>query len=150
RAQFPESAAIIAALAEVKSIGKDTASAQQLAQEALKKNSDYRPAMVTLARDHYRNRRLDLALYALQAILDGFGDENPPRDRDNAEAHFLRALILKEQGRRAAALAEFKRAVEIRPDLVGARVELAAYYLEAGNATDAQPLLDGALRFDTN
>jgi Tfp pilus assembly protein PilF len=150
RGQLPNSAGVIAALAEIKSMQRDTTSAQQLAQEALKKNSDYRPAMVTIARDHYRNRRLDLSLYALQAILDGFGDENPPRDKDNADAHFLRGIILKEEGRRAAAIGEFKQAVAGRPDLVAARVELAAYYLEAGNATDAQPLLEGALRFDPN
>ena len=148
--QLPNSAGVTAALAEIKSMQRDTASAQRLAQEALKKNSDYRPAMVTIARDHYRNRRLDLALYALQAILDGFGADNPPRDKDNADAHFLRALILKEEGRRAAAINEFKLAVALRPDLVAARVELAAYYLEAGNATDAQPLLEGALRYDAN
>jgi tetratricopeptide (TPR) repeat protein len=148
--QLPNSAGVTAALAEVKSIQRDTGSAQRLAQEALKKNSDYRPAMVTIARDHYRNRRLDLALYALQAILDGFGADNPPRDKDNADAHFLRGLILKEEGRRAAAINEFKLAVALRPDLVAARVELASYYLEAGNATDAQPLLEGALRYDTD
>jgi tetratricopeptide (TPR) repeat protein len=150
RGQLPNSAGVIAALAEVKSIQRDTASAQQLAQEALKKNSDCRPAMVTIARDHYRNRRLDLALYALQAILDGFGDDNPPRDRDNADAHYLRGIILKEEGRRVPAINEFKSAVSGRPDLVAARVELASFFLEAGNAADAQPLLDGALRYDSN
>jgi Tfp pilus assembly protein PilF len=148
RSQLPNSAGVIAALAEIKSMQRDTTSAQQLAQEALKKNSDYRPAMVTIARDHYRNRRLDLSLYALQAILDGFGDDNPPRDKDNADAHLLRGIILKEEGRRAAAIGEFKAAVAGRPDLVAARVELAAYYLEAGNAAEAQPLLEGALKFD--
>jgi len=148
--QLPNSAGVTAALAEIKSMQRDTASAQRLAQEALKKNSDYRPAMMTIARDHYRNRRLDLALYALQAILDGFGTDNPPRDRDNADAHYLRGLILKEEGRRAAAINEFKAAVGLRPDLVAARVELASYYLEAGNAAEAQPLLEGALRYDTN
>ncbi len=86
-------------LAEVKSLQKDTGSAQRFAQEALKINPDYRPAMVIIARDHYRNRRLDLALYALQAILDGFEPvaENPPRDKDNGEALLLRGLIWKEQ-----------------------------------------------------
>jgi tetratricopeptide (TPR) repeat protein len=148
--QLPNSAGVTAALAEIKSMQRDTASAQRLAQEALKKNSDYRPAMVTIARDHYRNRRLDLALYALQAILDGFGADNPPRDKDNADAHYLRGLILKEEGRRAAAINEFKQAVALRPDLVAARVELSSYYLEAGNATEAQPLLEGALRYDSN
>jgi Tfp pilus assembly protein PilF len=147
RAERPNSAGVLAALAEIKSIQRDTAAAQQLAQEALKKDSNYRPAMVTIARDHYRNRRLDLALYALQAILDGFGDENPPRDRDNADAHYLRGLILKEEGRRAAAIEELKKTVSLRPDLVAARVELASYYLEAGNATEAFPLLDGAIRY---
>jgi tetratricopeptide (TPR) repeat protein len=150
RGQLPNSAGVIAALAEVKSIQRDTASAQQLAQEALKKNSDCRPAMVTIARDHYRNRRLDLALYALQAILDGFGDDNPPRDKDNADAHYLRGIILKEESRRVASMNEFKAAVAGRPDLVAARVELASFFLEAGNAAEAQPLLEGALRFDAN
>jgi Tfp pilus assembly protein PilF len=104
QAQMPKSAAVTAALAEVKSIQGDSGAAQRLAQEALKKNPDYRPAMITLARDHYRSRRLDLALYALRGILDGYGDENPPRDKNNAEARLLRGLIFKEQGNKAAAI----------------------------------------------
>jgi tetratricopeptide (TPR) repeat protein len=152
RGQMPKSAAIAATLAEVKSLQKDTGEAQRLAQEALKLNPDYRPAMVIIARDHYRNRRLDLALYALQAILDGFEPvtENPPRDKDNAEARLLRGLIYREQGLRAGAMAEFKRAVQIRPDLVEARVQLATYLLEAGSAEEALPILEGAIRFDSD
>ncbi|WP_438014740.1 tetratricopeptide repeat protein [Sorangium sp. So ce315] len=150
RGQMPKSAAVAATLAEIKSLQKDTGSAQRLAQEALKINPDYRPAMVIIARDHYRNRRLDLALYALQAILDGFEpvSENPPRDRDNAEALLLRGLIYREQGQRAAAIEEFRKAAARRPDLVEARVQLATYLLEAGNAQEALPLLEGAVRFD--
>jgi Tfp pilus assembly protein PilF len=147
-AQMPKSAAVSGALAEVKSLQGDSGAAQRLAQQALKKNPDYRPAMVTLARDHYRTRRLDLALYTLKGVLDGFGEENPPRDRNNAEARLIRGLIYKEQGARGLAIDEFKRAIELRPDLVEARVQLATYYLEAGNATDAAPLLVGALRYD--
>jgi len=149
-AQMPRSAAVSSALAEVKSMKGDSAAAQRLAQEALKKNPDHRPAMVTLARDHYRTRRLDLALYTLKGILDGFGEENPPRDKNNAEARLIRGLIYKEQGARGLAIDEFKRGLELRPDLVEARVQLATYYLEAGNATDAAPLLEGALRYDAN
>jgi tetratricopeptide (TPR) repeat protein len=106
--------------------------------------------MVVIARDHYRNRRLDLALYALQAILDGFEpvSENPPRDKNNAEALLLRGLIYREQGQRAAAIEEFRKAVARRPDLVEARVQLATFLLEAGNAHEALPLLEGAVRFD--
>ena len=65
-AAMPKSAAVSAALAEVRSIQGDSGAAQRLAQEALKKRPDYRPAMVTIARDHYRARRLELALYALK------------------------------------------------------------------------------------
>lgn len=152
RGQMPKSAAVAAALAEIKSLQKDTGSAQRIAQEALKINPDYRPAMVVIARDHYRNRRLDLALYALQAILDGFEPvaENPPRDKDNPEALLLRGLIWREQGNRVGAMDQFKRAVARRPDLVEARVQYATFLLEAGSADEALPLLEGAVKFDAD
>ncbi|MFO0762304.1 MAG: tetratricopeptide repeat protein [Byssovorax sp.] len=149
RGQMPKSAAVAATLAEIKSIQKDTGSAQRIAQEALKINPDYRPAMVIIARDHYRNRRLDLALYALTAILDGFGEENPPRDKDNAEALLLRGLIWREQGNRGAAMEQFARALALRPDLVEARVQYSTFLLEAGNAEEALPILEGAVKFDS-
>jgi tetratricopeptide (TPR) repeat protein len=150
RGQMPKSAAIAATLAEIKSLQKDTGSAQRIAQEALKINPDYRPAMVIIARDHFRNRRLDLALYALQAVLDGFEPvaENPPRDKDNPEALLLRGLIWREQGNRAGAMEQFRKAVARRPDLVEARVQYSTFLLEAGNAEEALPLLEGAVRFD--
>jgi tetratricopeptide (TPR) repeat protein len=145
-AAMPNSAAVSAALAEVRSIQGDSGAAQRLAQEALKKRPDYRPAMVTIARDHYRARRLELSLYALRGILDGYGVENPARDKDNAEAHMMRGMIYKEQGLRGPAMAELKRAIELRPDLVEARVQLATYLLESGNAPEATTLLEGAIR----
>ncbi|MEO8178365.1 MAG: tetratricopeptide repeat protein [Deltaproteobacteria bacterium] len=147
-AKFPESAAALAAQAEVASARGDSPSAQALAQKALKKDPDYRPAMVTLARDHFRARRLDLALYTLTAILDGYGTENPPRDKNNADAHMLRALILKEQGKRKAAIEELGNVLSLRPDLVEARLHLATFMLEAGNAGEARPLLEDALKYD--
>ncbi|EYF08937.1 Hypothetical protein CAP_0021 [Chondromyces apiculatus DSM 436] len=152
RGQLPKSAAVAATLAEIKSLQKDTGSAQRIAQEALKLNPDYRPAMVVIARDHYRSRRLDLALYALQAILDGFEPvaENPPRDKDNPEALLVRGLIYREQGQRREAMEQFQRALARRPDMVEARVQLATMLLEAGNSQEAMPLLEGAVRFDAD
>jgi len=147
-AKIEKSAAVTTAMAEVKSLRGESGAAQKLAQEALKINPDYRPAMIVLARDHYRNRRLDLALYALQGILEGYGPENPPRDKSNPEALLLRALIHKERNERAAAMDDFRRALELRPDLVEARVHLAGYLLESGNAVEAAPQLEWALRFD--
>ncbi|HYJ08996.1 MAG TPA: tetratricopeptide repeat protein [Polyangiaceae bacterium] len=147
---MPKSAAVSGAMAEIKSIQGDSGAAQRYAQEALKKNPDYRPAMVTIARDHYRARRLDLALYALKGILDGYGTENPPRDKNNAEARLIRGLIYKEQNLRGPAMEELKKALELRPDLVEARVHLATYLLESGNPSEAAPLLEGALRYQVD
>jgi tetratricopeptide (TPR) repeat protein len=152
RGQMPKSAAVAATLAEVKSLQKDTGSAQRMAQEALKINPDYRPAMAIIARDHYRNRRLDLALYALQAILDGFEPvaDNPPRDKDNGEALLLRGLIYKEQNNRFGAMDQFRKAVAKRPDLVEARIQLGSALLAAGVAEEALPILDGAVHYDAD
>ncbi len=135
---------------EVKSIGKDHGSAQQLAQQALNIDPDFKEAMVVVARDHYRARKMDLAKYALQAILDGFGDASPARDKDNAEAHLLRGLIYREGGARAVALTDFEAAVKKRPDMVEALVNLGSMRLEAGNANDAVPVLESAVRFGPN
>ena len=71
------SAPITTYLAEVKSMEGDTGTAQQLAQDALRMAPDYKPAMVAIAHDHYRAHRMELAKYALQAVLDGFGEVEP-------------------------------------------------------------------------
>ncbi len=146
----PSSAGIETLLAEVKSLEKDSGGAQQLAQDALRLNPDYKPAMVTIARDHYRAGRAELARYALQAILDGFGDSSPPRDRDNPEAHLLRGLIEKQAGQRAAALADFEAARTSRPDMVDALIQVGVMKLEAGNVVQALPLLQSAVRYAPN
>jgi tetratricopeptide (TPR) repeat protein len=148
--ELPKSAAVLSALADVSSVKGDTGNAQKFAQDALRLDKDHKPAMVVIARDHYRSRRLDLALFALEAILDGIDpkDENPPRDPQNAEARFLRGLILKERGRRAAAMEEFRLAAEVRPDLVDARLHYAMLLLDAGVAEQAKPVLEGAIKYD--
>lgn len=149
RNELPKSAAVLSALAEVKSLAKDSGTAQNLASEALKINPDYKPAMIVIARDYYRARKLDLSLYALKAILDGYDKDNPPRDPENAEALLLRGLIFKEQGDRVGAMDHFKKAVARRPDLVEARVQLATFLLQSGSGDQAKPLVEGALRFDS-
>jgi Tfp pilus assembly protein PilF len=148
RGKNQKSAPVASALAEVKSLQKDSVGAQEAAQQALKIDPGYAPAMMTIARDHYRNRKLDLALYALKAVLDGFGPDNPPRDKDNAEGHLLRAFIWAEQEHRVLAMEAFKRALELRPDLVVARLRYATYLLESGGAQEALPLLQKAVKYD--
>lgn len=146
RAKNPDSAALTTYLAEIKSLQKDHGTAQQLAQDALRMNPNYKEAMVAIARDHFRARKMELAKYAITAILDGFGETTPARDKDNAEAHLLRGLIARENGRRAAALAAFEAAYAKRPDLAESAIQLGAIKLEAGNAQEALPVLERGVR----
>jgi Tfp pilus assembly protein PilF len=145
--RHPQSAPITTYLAEVRSMENDTGTAQQLAQDALRIDPDYKPAMVAIAHDHYRAHRLELAKYALQAILDGFGDTSPPRDRDNADAHLIRGLIEEDAKMRAPAMADFDAARRARPDLVEALIHLGVMKLQAGNVIEATPLLESAVKF---
>ncbi len=150
KSKRPNSPRVASCLADVKSIQNDHATAQQLAQDALRMDPDFKDAMVTIARDHYRARKLSLADYALKAVLVGFGDASPPRDKDNAEAHLLRGLLLRETGSRAVALQDFEAAVKRRPDLTEALINLGSMRLEAGNAIDAAPVLESATKFSPN
>lgn len=146
-AKNPQAPRLSAALAEVKSLQGDHTTAQKLAQDALRMNPDFKEAMVTVARDHYRAGKIELARYALSAVLDGFGDATPPRDKNNAEANLLRGLLEREMGRRPVAFAAFDAAAKRRPDLVEAQVQIGSMKLEAGNAQEAQPHLESATRF---
>jgi Tfp pilus assembly protein PilF len=148
--KFSTSPAIATYLAEVKSIAGNSGDAQRLAQSALAMNPDFKPAMVVIAHDHFRARRIELANYALTAILDGFGEGSPARDKDNPDAHLLRGLIEKESGRRAAAMADFDAARAKRPDMVEALIQVGVMKLEAGNVVEATPLLESAVRFAPN
>jgi tetratricopeptide (TPR) repeat protein len=147
RKKKPESPRLTACHGEVKSLANDHASAQQLAQDALRMDPNFKDAMVVIARDHYRARRMDLAKYALHAILEGFGEASPARDKGNAEAHLIRGLIFRESGSRAVAMQDFEAAVKRRPDLVEALINLGSMKLEAGNAAEALPVLESAVRF---
>lgn len=146
-AKNPTSPGLKTCLAEVKSRNKDSAGAQQLAQDALRIDPDFKQAMVVIARDHQRAGRNDLARYALTAILDGFGQAAPARDKDNAEAHLLRGIMRRDAGQRIGAMEDFQAARAKRPDLVEAAIQIGAMKLEAGNATEAQPLLESAVKF---
>jgi tetratricopeptide (TPR) repeat protein len=108
---------------------------------------DYAEAMVVIARDYYRQHKMGLASYALQAILEGFGDSSPARDKDNAEAHLLRGIIERDQGQRLAAMTDFEAARSKRPDMVEALIQTGAMKLEAGNVADATPLLEASVKY---
>jgi tetratricopeptide (TPR) repeat protein len=151
RSQYPDSVRYMAYQAEVKSIEGDSPGCQLLAQQALIKQPDFKEAMVVIARDYYRNRRWELAKYALQAILDGADDGSiPPRDKDNPEALLMRGLIERDQGQRKAAITDFEHAIAKRPDLFEAYISLGEMKLESGNATEAQTPLEKAVKYAPN
>jgi tetratricopeptide (TPR) repeat protein len=149
--QADSSVRLMTYLAEVKSVEGDSPGCQQLAQQALTKQPDFKDAMVVIARDYYRNHRWDLAKYALDAILEGAKDGSiPPRDPGNPAALLLRALIRRDQGQRQDAINDFQQAVSKRPDLFEAYIDLGEMKLEAGNATEALAPLEKAVRFAPN
>ena len=158
QAKSPKAVGLMTALAEIKSLQGDSNTAQQLASDALTIEAKYEPAMVLIARDHYRRGRTDLASYVLTAILDGqqTADErdkglpaktNPPRAPNNAEAHLLRAIMLQKQGERLAAAKWFESASKLRPDLVEARLQLGLIRLEANDADGALEPLQKAVAY---
>src|ERR1700730_9812011 len=107
--------------------------------------------MVVIARDYYRGHRWDLARYALQAVLDGADDGSiPPRDKGNPEALLLRALIERDSVQQKKAIAVLGQAIAKRPDFFEAYINLGEMKLEAGNATEAQPPLEKAVRYAPN
>lgn len=150
KSKLPNSPRIMNYLAEVRSIAKDSAGAQQAAQDALRLDSNYKDAMVTIARDFHRNGKDELAKYALTAILVGFGQATPARDPENPEAHLLRGLIERSNNQRIAAMKDFEAARSKRPDLVEATIQIGAMKLEAGDAAGAQPLLETAVKYAPN
>ena len=156
-AQNPDSTAYLADLAEVKSLEDDSTDAQSLAQQALKKDPNYAPAMLAIARDYFRHRRYEVALYALGAILDGSGSggdagtgDVPARAADSIEAKLLRGLIERSNGSRSAAMADLAVVATARPDMVEGVVALGELRLEASNATDALGPLQSAAKYAPN
>jgi Tfp pilus assembly protein PilF len=159
-AKNPKAIGVMTALAEVKSLQGDSSKAQELAGNALTIEARYEPAMVLIARDHYRRGRVDLATYVLTAILDGQKTEeerakglpakaSPPRAPNNAEAHFLRAVILQKNGERLAAAKWFESALKLRPDMFEARLQLGLIRLEANDADGALDPLKKAVAYNS-
>jgi Tfp pilus assembly protein PilF len=160
-AKNPKAYGVKVAYGEIKSLQGDSTAAQQLAGDVLTQEAKYEPAMVLIARDHYRRGRTDLANYVLAAILDGQrtaeekekdlpAKANPPRAPNNPEAHLLRAIILQKAGDRLGAAKWFESASKLRPDLVEAQLQLGLIRLEANDAEGAVGPLTKAVQFAPN
>jgi Flp pilus assembly protein TadD len=157
-AKAPKAFGVMTALAEIKSLNGDSDTAQSLAQNALTLEGKYEPAMVLIARDHFRKGRVALAQYVLSAILDGQqtdeerakgepAKKNPPRAPGNPEAQMLRAIILQKAGERQAAAIWYEKATRARPDLVDAHLQLGLLRIESNDAEGARVPLEMAVRY---
>jgi tetratricopeptide (TPR) repeat protein len=102
-------------------------------------NLDDRSARVLykLGLAHYRDGKCEEALPILDRTL--------ALDGRFAEAHYLKALCLRDRGSNAAALAALRTAVRLAPGLVPAREELADLYASLDRQREAIDQLD-ALR----
>ncbi len=156
--KFPKAFGIMTALAEIKSLKGDSSTAQSLAQNALTLEGKYEPAMVLIARDHFRAGRVALAQYVLSSILDGQqtdeeraknepAKKNPPRAPGNAEAQLLRAIIFQRAGERTGAAVWFEKAARTRPDLVEAHLQLGLLRIESNDAEGARGPLETAVKY---
>lgn len=100
------------------------------ARRALQCDERYVPALVALVRTSLAQGRQELAESILEQALR--------IDGNDAEAHFLKGTILRDQpGRLREALDEFRKAVDLRPDYVDARMALGIQLLAGGNYPDA-------------
>lgn len=99
------------------------------ARGALRRDERFVPAMIVLIKANRGLTRMELA----NSILD----QAIAIDSTNAELHYLNGVRLAENNQLAQALAEYRRAVELRPDYVDARMRLGLQLLAGANYTEA-------------
>ena len=90
------------------------------------------------------NGRCDLAILVIERALPDL-EANYPADR-NALAHYVLGLCSTEEGELDAAIAHYRRAIELDPDDVDSMLNLANRYIEAGKPDLAREMLDRAER----
>lgn len=113
----------------------------RIAKQALKRDERYAPAMVTLAKAYYYQRKFELATEII-TIATGI-------DKNNAEAYQLLGFIQLAENDGPRALASFKKATELGPDDATAWNNLGAQYLQAKNYGEAARALEKAVALDS-
>ncbi len=104
------------------------------ARGALRRDERFVPAMIVLIKAAHGMGRNELANSILEQAL--------VIEADNAELHYLNGVRLQENNQLAQALQEYRRAVELRPDYVDARMRLGLQLLAGANYTDAVQQFD--------
>lgn len=110
------------------------------ARAALRRDERFVPAMIALVKANLKRQppRTELA----ESVLD----QALAIDANNAEAHFLKGRMQQTANRLGEALAEYRKAVDLRPDYVEARVALGLQFIASGNYDEAQQSFETAAR----
>jgi tetratricopeptide (TPR) repeat protein len=110
------------------------------ARAALRRDERFVPAMIAIVKASLKRQppRTELAASVLDQAL--------AIDGSHAEGHFLRGRMLQTENRLGEALAEYRRAVELRPDFAEARVALGLQFIASGNYAEAEQAFEIASR----
>lgn len=69
-------------------------------------------------------------------------------DLDLAVGHFVSAIVERARGEPVRAVASYQRAIELEPEDIGYRIELAETYFEAGRGVEGRALLEEIKQID--
>ena len=104
--------------------------AEAAARRALRRDERFVPAMIAMIKASLRRGRNELAQSILTQAL--------AVDDSNAELHYLKGRVfLAQDGRLGDAINEFRRAVQLRPDYLEARMALGSQLLTGANYQEA-------------
>ena len=122
--------------------------ARDIARAALKIDADYQPALSLL-------EAVDPSFTAPEKQETAQPDPKPPVNpqpdaKSRQEMHYDLGIAYLESKMHAEAIAEFRKAIDVDPDFVAARVGLGTVYLEMGQLDDAENAAREALRIDAN
>jgi tetratricopeptide (TPR) repeat protein len=111
--------------------------AYDAARKALECDERFVPAMIAMVKASQALERKELAESVLDQALE--------IDAGNAELHFLKAqMLVDEDGRLRDALERYRKAIELRPDYLEARMAYGVQLLHGGNYPDALKQLQAA------
>lgn len=136
----PESTRLRAEYARLLVLNNRAQDAIEEARRILRQDERNVSAKLAVAEAYRSLGRLDLSLYIVNDLING-SDPNHPNNGpgvNSAEVQHLRGLLQLEVERNvSAAIASFRRAVELDPEYAEARNNLGVQFLLAGNYPEA-------------
>lgn len=113
--------------------------AEKQALQVLHADEKNAQAMLVLSRVYYGQKKYELSRFAAESARDN--------DATNAEAYHQLGVLFLQKNERPQALNAFKKAVELRPDMAAAQINLSQLLGEAGDFDGALVASEQALAF---